>query len=115
MTAGRFDGTVRFQPGEIVLGFPVYRWQDVRSGDSLLDQIQGLQSEVERLKARLDECLGDAGQLRQDFSLDEVVGLGCRPIADLLSEFSLILEEVNKGRDTAGEEQQALWESVIRR
>jgi len=108
----RYDGSVQFQPGRITLDFPQYQWQDVRSGDVLVEQIQGLRSRVEDLETCLGRILLDKDQLAAGFSLKDAISLGGQIIANLVSEFGWIRQEAEKQCQRAGESQVVLWESL---
>jgi signal transduction histidine kinase len=108
----RYGGSVQFQPGQIVLRFPKYHWQDVRSADVLFEQIRSLRSEVEGLRTHLGTVLPNRDQLSTDFPLRDVIGLASRVIADLVGEFGWIRQQAERQRQEADESQRASWESL---
>jgi len=108
----RYGGSVQFQSGRVTLGFPKYRWQDVRSADALTEQIRTFRAQGENLRAHLDKILPSRGELTTDNSLKDVIGLGGQIIADLAGEFGWIRQEAERQRQCAEESQVALWESL---
>jgi signal transduction histidine kinase len=107
----RYSGRVQFEPGRISLGFPRYRWQDVRSADMLVEQIRRLEVEIEELEARLAKVMPERDERVGDFSLKEVIGLAGEIVARLVDEFDQIRQQATRQRQEADENQTTLWES----
>lgn len=108
----RCGGRVRFQPGQIILDFPAYQWQDVQSADSLMERIQIYRGEIKALKARLTTIPTAEGKSAEDYPPQEIMVLAGRVIAHLVDEFGWIRQEAeNRCRETI-ESQKTAWESL---